>query len=156
RTIARPEAGRRPAANVGPSATRCEGLHAPQTFGDILPRGGVRKPDVLLPLVLKGRAEGASGQYGHAGVLKQPLLQGFRVGQAQPGIAFRPATIMSLRARNSSTIASDGCCGPVSAAIPAYWVKVAVHDSQLVTSRATASAKNSGITPYPSLQPVMA
>ena len=60
---------------------------------------------------------------------------------------FNPATNTSLRRRNSATIASGPSCGPVIAAMPARWVKLAVHELEFTVSLLTDSASQPGITP---------
>ena len=57
-------------------------------------------------------------------------------GEAQrmPGMAFRPATTISRRAWNSTTMASTSSCGPVRASTAPTWAKVGAHEIVLMTS----------------------
>jgi hypothetical protein len=73
-----------------------------------------------------------------------------------PGMSFRPATMVSRRRRNSSTIRSTGSHGPSRAAIAAYWLNAEVHETELIASLVTGSTRAGGKTPKPSRQPVMA
>jgi hypothetical protein len=71
-------------------------------------------------------------------------------------MAFRPATSTSRRSRSEATSRSTGAHGPSRAAIAACWLKAAVQDTELTTSRVTGSTRAAGSTPNPSRQPVIA
>ena len=59
----------------------------------------------------------------------------------------RPSVIRRRRAANSAFIASTWSRGPSSAAMPAFCVKVAAHDTLLTASRTTCGTNSGGMMP---------